>query len=137
MDDIRFEDDHLPILQIKTATEDCNEMQRVMRALETRQWDPSLCFYEAVKNQLEIVDGMVLKEELVVIPPKLREKALKIGHSGHLGSSKTKSVLKERVWWPKLSRTVDEWIRACRTCILNGKGHQPVPMQRTVLPTAP
>lgn len=137
VDDVQFDEDHLPILQVKMATERSVEINRVIAAIESGVWDQDLAIYKSVEDQLEVVNGLLMKTGLVVLPPELRDKAMRIAHSGHLGITKTKSILKERVWWPRINKTVEDWIMACRTCILNGRRHAPVPMMRTRLPETP
>lgn len=135
--DIHFESDHMPIVEVRMAAESCEEMRAVKGSVSTGKWNPGFPIYEAVKNQLEVVEDLLLKNGQVVIPKALRAKALSIAHSGHLGETKTKAALKERVWWPNLNRAVEDWVAGCRACILKGRKHPPAPMQRTKLPDAP
>lgn len=135
--DVYFNEDHLPILEVREATKNSREMTSLMEAIISGVWDESSLQYKPMAAELDVIDGVVTRGGLVVVPPELRAKALKIAHKGHLGMTKTKSVLKERVWWPKMNLSVEEWIKACRTCILNGRKHQPPPMLRTLLPEAP
>lgn len=137
LEDIQFTADHMPILEVKMATEGCDELKRVRRCLETKKWGQDLAIYATVADRLEVVDGLVLNNGLIVVPKALRAKALAIAHQGHLGMSKTKSILKERVWWPHMYRAVDDWVAACRACVLKGRNHPPPPMMRTILPEGP
>jgi RNase H-like domain found in reverse transcriptase/Integrase zinc binding domain/Integrase core domain len=134
--DVPFDEGHLPIAEVKREMERCDEMTKLVAAIRSNKWEGVERGYELARNELEILDGVVLKDGLVLIPPKLRAKALKIAHIGHLGIVRTKSVVNERIWWPKIGLAVEEWIKACRTCILNGRKHSPAPMQRTILPEA-
>lgn len=137
IDDIMFAEDHLPSLEIAMETAKCSEMQQVIASLESGVWTEDLRMYSAVKNELEVIAGVVVRDGLAVIPPKLRSKALQIAHKGHLGRDKTKSVLKDRVWFPKMDLAVEELIKSCNACIVNGQKHPPTPMKRTELPEAP
>lgn len=137
VEDVRFDSDHLPIEEVRMATEESEELQRVIKCIEAGKWTADLGIYSSVEEELATVDGLVLKSGLVVIPPKLRDKATGIAHSGHLGITKTKSVLKERVWWPRMNQSVEDWVKACVTCTLNGRQHVPTPMMRSKLPEAP
>jgi RNase H-like domain found in reverse transcriptase/Integrase zinc binding domain len=132
--DIHFDDDHMPIMEVAMATEQCPELKRVMRALETGNWDNDLTGYQTNRDVLGMTDGVLVQSGLVVVPISLRKKALRIAHKGHQCAEKTKSLLRERVWWPKMTKSVEEWVTTCYTCVLNGRKHKPVPMQRTPMP---
>jgi RNase H-like domain found in reverse transcriptase/Reverse transcriptase (RNA-dependent DNA polymerase)/Integrase zinc binding domain len=132
--DIIFEDDHMPIMQVRMETKRCAELQAVIRAMETRRWPENLQLYKAVKDELVVINGVMTKQGLIVPPVALRVKALKIAHKGHQGVTKTKSILKELLWWPRMHRAVEDWNAGCRTCILTGRPEEAIPMQRTMLP---
>lgn len=58
--------------------------------------------------------------EIVIVPKVKRKEILELAHdhrlSGHMGISKTVKKLKERFYWPKLSRDVIEYIKTCQNC---------------------
>lgn len=82
-------------------------------------------------------EGILTRLGLAVIPDTLRDKALTLAHKSHPGITKTKSILRQRVWWPMLGKSVEKWVESCRTCQLNGRKEPPTPMERTKLPEAP
>jgi RNase H-like domain found in reverse transcriptase/Reverse transcriptase (RNA-dependent DNA polymerase)/Integrase zinc binding domain len=133
-EDIVYAASHMPIQEVRMMTTTCQEMQRVIQAMESRQWPDDLQNYESIRDELEIINDVVVKLGVIVLPVGLRAKALNIAHEGHHGMSKTKSMLKEVVWWPKMNHDVDDWVAGCRECILTGRGERPAPMQRTKLP---
>jgi transposase InsO family protein len=135
--DIVFNDDHMPIQEVRLLTRTCPELQRVIQAIESQSWPKDLDIYESVRDELEVINDIVVRRGLVVPPLSLRAKALRIAHVGHQGMTKTKSVLKELVWWPRMNSAVEDWVAGCRACILTGRKHVPVPMQRTLLPEGP
>lgn len=88
-------------IQVKYETSRCAELSRVRTAMEAGRWDEEgMAPYGRAKEELEFVKGIMAKSALIVIPVSLRRKAVEIAHIGHPGITKTKSVLKERVWWP-------------------------------------
>lgn len=54
------------------------------------------------------------------VPPRLRNKLISWVHtspaSGYPGTLKTCELLKERYWWPLMSRKVNEVVSSCSTC---------------------
>ena len=73
----------------------------------------------------------------MVIPTTLRPKILALAHEGHPGMTAMKSILRERVWWPRMTAEVEEFVSKCEGCALTGRPEKPVPMQMTKLPDAP
>jgi hypothetical protein len=73
----------------------------------------------------------------IVIPKELRKKTLRLAHVGHPGMTATKSILRARVWWPKMNTEVEEWVINCMGCALTSNGERPAPMRATQLPTEP
>lgn len=137
VEEIDFEAGHLTKFEIQTATEKDEELQRVIVALETDNWEDAPKAYKAVRERLWWNEKVVLVEDLVAIPFKLKVKALALAHSGHPGMTKMKSLLSERVWWPQMMEDVKRWVENCKPCILTGKGEPPTPMERSELPEAP
>jgi len=56
----------------------------------------------------------------LVLPSKYRQFAIKGSHDemGHPGVDRTMSVLRDRCYWPKMSKDVDSWITKCERCIM-------------------
>lgn len=64
----------------------------------------------------------------------MRDRTLDIAHDGHLGASKLKTILRERVWWPGMASDAVKWVDTCRTCATNGRPEKPTPMKRVFAP---
>lgn len=134
---MQFGEDHLPILEVAYHTAVDETLKAVRVALETGEWAPALLSYKSVEDELYERNGVLSRGGLTVIPEALRRKALALAHKGHPGITKTKSILRERVWWPAMGKAVEQWVEACVTCTLNGRKEPPHPMERTKLPEAP
>ena len=63
-----------------------------------------------------MIDGLLIYDERVIIPRYMRLDTLKVIHEGHLGISKCRSRSKTTVWWPVLSKEIEEMVSACHTC---------------------
>ena len=57
-----------------------------------------------------------------MLPVALYNKALNIAHEGHLGITRTKTLLRSMVWFPNINSLVDSLISKCLPCELNSKG---------------
>lgn len=120
--------------EIAHATAQDELLQLVIVALETRNWNNVDASYLKIRDDLSVRDGIIVKTGCAVIPSSLQDKALRIAHEGHPSVAKMKSIIRQRVWWPGLSSTVQKWVESCETCATNGKPERPTPMQRVFVP---
>ena len=63
------------------------------------------------------VDGQTIYR--VVLPRSLRRLAFHQLHSnaGHMGRDRTLSLMRERFYWPHMTRDVEKWVQTCGPCI--------------------
>ena len=80
--------------------------------------------------------GLLLKGCQLVIPLSLRGEILDRIHSGHQGITKCRARARQAVWWPGMSREIEEIVRNCATCAKKNKPHAE-PMIPTSLPEYP
>ena len=67
--------------------------------------------YQRVYDELCVNDeGVVLRGHRLVLPESLRMKAIKIAHEGHQGVSKTKALVRTKIWFPGIDQMVEELI---------------------------
>ena len=71
------------------------------------------------------------------LPKALRRRAVKLAHEGHQVISKTKSLLRTKVWFLYIDSLVKEEISLCRECQLNDERIRPEPLQMTKIPERP
>ena len=98
-----------------------------------------LKLFEKVKDELTVNDesNVVLKNSQIVIPNPLRNRAVTLAHEGHQGLTKTKQLLREKVWFPKIDTWVKREIKKCIPCQANSPEKHPYPLQMSQLPPAP
>lgn len=77
--------------------------------------------------------GLLLKDNLFVLPDSLVEKAISISLVGYLGIDKCVSILKSRYFFDKMHAKVTSFIKRCRLCMSNApqKVTRPQPMMIT------
>ena len=98
-----------------------------------------LRLFYPVRDELIVSDdgNLILRGSKLVLPSTLRQKALTIAHEGHQGLIKTKKLLREKVWFPKIDELVKDLLHNCIACQANGPDSRPEPLQMTSLPPAP
>ncbi|CAB4042236.1 Transposon Ty3-I Gag-Pol poly, partial [Paramuricea clavata] len=72
------------------------------------------------------------------MPESLWKRTVELAHEGHQGIVRTKSRLREKVWWPKIDKQVEDYVRSCHPCqIVGGSKPKPEPIRSTKLPESP
>ena len=95
-------------------------------------------FYQ-FREELTVVDGLVLRGERVVVPESLRSQLVGGAHEGHQGMVRTKQRLRELFWWPGLDAAVETAVRECPVCAGCDKSVKTsnVPLTPVPFPTTP
>ncbi|XP_049271184.1 uncharacterized protein K02A2.6-like [Rhipicephalus sanguineus] len=133
---------HINDLRIATA-EDC-KLQQVAQCVQAtwptkKTLSPELRPYYDVREELSVVDGLLMRSERVVVPAKLTATFVQLAHESHPGIVKTKQRLREKYWWPGLDKQVESAIHSCATCQAADKSVKsyPTPLQPVALPDRP
>ena len=72
--------------------------------------------YFPVKDELSVTNGLLLRGNRLVIPQSLRSEMLQKLHTGHQGISKCRQRGLQSVWWPAISKDIEETISCCMVC---------------------
>ena len=78
-----------------------------------------------------------MKGSRIVLPQKMQRRALILAHEGHQGVVRTKARLREKVWWARMDKDVEAFVRECYPCQLVGARPKPEPIRSTPLPQGP
>lgn len=93
--------------------------------------------YRVIAQELSQVGNVLMRGDRIVVPKCLREKVLSLAHEGHPGVHMMKSHLRLSVWWPKIDKDVEMYVKKCRGCTLVSAPEAPEPMVRRDLPSGP
>lgn len=69
--------------------------------------------YSKVFSGLAVVDGVVVRGDRVVIPSYFVPRVIAAAHEGHLGIEKTIQNVRERCWFPLISKLCKEFVETC------------------------
>ena len=75
--------------------------------------------YWSTRGELTVVQNILLKGTRIGIPSSMRLEILDKIHEGHQGIAKCRERAKGSVWWPGLSREIQDLVQQCRTCALH------------------
>lgn len=72
--------------------------------------------YYNIRLELSILNGLVMKENRIVVPTMLRKEMKKLLHAGHLGIVKIKGRARETIYWPGITSHIEEMVKTCDVC---------------------
>ena len=114
---------------------DLNNLPRKFQDANTAE----LKAFRHIKEELTVntQENVILRGNRIIIPSVLRERAIAIAHEGHQGLVKTKQLLREKVWFPKIDQYVKHKIDTCIACQANSGNSRLDPLQMSPLPPEP
>ena len=81
----------------------------------------SLKEYWNYRDELSILDALVLKGTRIVIPKHCWNELLDRLHEGHFGIDRTRLQARNSVFWPSINKDVETLIKTCETCQENSR----------------
>ena len=90
--------------------------------------------YFTYREELTIVDGLLVKSNRIVIPTDMRHDCLETLHAPHLGLQKTLLRARTSVFWPGMTANIKTQISNCSACC-KFQTKQPAETLRNELPT--
>ena len=79
--------------------------------------------YWQYRGEITLLHNLLMKDSRVIIPSALRLEVLDKIHTGHQGIQKCRKRAKDGVWWPGLSKQLEDLVRECTTCGKARKNH--------------
>ncbi|KAF7687611.1 hypothetical protein HF521_014839, partial [Silurus meridionalis] len=73
----------------------------------------------------------------IVMPKTLQQRALELAHEGHQGLVKTKQLLREKVWFPRINKQAEHLLLDCIPCQASSTQIKHSPLQMSELPEGP
>ena len=92
--------------------------------------------YWTDRAHLTVVQNVLLKDTRIVIPSSMRLEVLDKIHDAHMGINKCHERAKQAVWWPGLSKQIQDMVENCQTC-LKHKVNRPEPLCPIPFPERP
>ena len=125
--------------EVEAATNQDKTLIGVRAAIKLNQWHYEIVKpFKAIKDELTVTsNGVVLRGSRIVMPKPLQQRAIDIAHETHLGITKTKALIREKIWFPNIDKMVKETIDNCITCQAVGKLPPQEPISGTTMPKGP
>ncbi|XP_062603618.1 uncharacterized protein K02A2.6-like [Saccostrea cucullata] len=99
--------------------------------------DSELTPYWNFRDEISIVDGLLLKGDRIITPEQLRPQMLKILHSSHLGQEKCIQRAKSTLFGPGIIMQLKDMIEQCNICNRYRNAQQKEPMIPHDIPNRP
>ncbi len=123
--------------QIREETAKDKELQVVIEHLQNG-WPRGSCpKYYHIRSELSVANGLLLRNNRIVIPHSLRLEILQKLHEGHLGIEKCKRRSRDTVYWHGINKDIENMIGKCETCKKHQSKQAREPMMIPDLPTEP
>lgn len=90
-----------------------------------------------VRNEIFDLNGILMKGEQMIIPKLWIKDTLSKLHLGHFGVEKTKNRARQCIYWPGMSKDIEDLILSCEICLANRCNNQKEPMLRHQIPSRP
>ena len=115
------------IAEIQNAADSDKTLQSLRAAIRLNRWDCVVVKpFKSVRDELTIgAHNLILRGTRIVIPKSLLKKAVDLAHATHQGLAKTKSHLREKVWFPDIDKMAKENIDHCLPCQATGRPNPP------------
>ena len=76
----------------------------------------SLREFWTYRDELSILDGLVLKGTRIIVPKVCHEEVLAKLHEGHFGTERTKLKARDSVYWPLMYKDIEAMVKTCEKC---------------------
>ena len=129
--------------EIRTATENDPILQEVIN-LTRYGWPdreqsirPEVRDYFASRYNYSACDDLLFYNDRIVMPEVMRAETIQSLHSGHLGLNKCRERAKSTVWWPGISKDLEQAVRSCAFCNKHRSAQRKEPLMATPMPERP
>lgn len=85
---------------------------------------------------ISVSQGLLLKDQRLIIPKSFRKEMLLRLHEGHQGINRCRARARDSVWWPTLNGELEQLILGCAECA-STRVQRSEPMISTLTPSRP
>jgi len=128
---------------IRSTTKSDSQMQLLTKAIldgwsnERSQCPSRLLEFWNFRDELTVVDDIILKGSKILIPKELRPLMLDKIHEGHFGVEKCTQRAREVLFWPNMSSDIKSMVLKCPICLEHRCANQKEPLQPSTVPDRP
>ena len=129
----------MTIEDIELATASDKQLQSLISWLSSGQdrLPAELSEFKHVSYELNMYNGLVLRNQAIIVPQSLRARVIDLAHSSHQGISKTKALIRSRLWFPGIDAEVERKVKYCVPCQAVSATQTYEPLKPNAMPEGP
>ena len=131
--------------EVRAATAKDKALQTLIELCSTGHWhevnkydvdQAALRQFQNVRDELTVNrhGNLLLRSTRIVMPTSLQARTVQLAHEGHQSTSKTKALIRSKVWFPGLDTAVYNAVRRCIPCQANTTRQYTEPLNMSNLP---
>ena len=139
---------HLPVSDtrlVEFRTETANDPELVLlRDMVISGWPtnkqlvpPQLLPYFPMRDDLVYCDGLLFRDNRIVVPNKMRKQMVNKIHESHQGIVKSKQRARTILFWPGMNGDIEDAVSSCVACQENRNSQPAEPMLPHEIPDRP
>jgi hypothetical protein len=97
----------------------------------------SLRPYWTFRDEISVIDGLMYKENKIVVPKSLQKEMLDKIHESHLGIVKCKSRARDVLFWIGMAQDIEDRVKSCEICAKHQNVNAKEPMIMPEIPDRP
>jgi hypothetical protein len=98
---------------------------------------PELIPYFDIREQLYEEGDLLFYANRLIIPYEMRAETLKKLHEGHQGMEKSKCAARERIFWPGITKAIEQYVSNCSVCQQYRRRQPKEPITQMEIPNGP
>lgn len=84
--------------------------------------------YYQMRNEVTEGDGLMFRNNRILIPSKMRQTILNSIHTGHLGINKSIEKARRAIYWPHMNEQIEKLVRSCEICQKHANTQEKLPL---------
>lgn len=92
------------------------ELTNIRNCKKGTKLSESLKFYEPLKEEININNGLLLLNGKVIMPKALQTDVLSWAHCGHNEVTTMKKLIRAGIWWKGLEEDIEKFYKSCKAC---------------------
>ena len=100
-----------------------DELLVALKSQINKGWPDNRCYcpvflreFWSNRDELSILDGLVLKGTRIIVPKSCQDELLAKLHEGHFGVERTRLCTRDSVYWPHINRDIEDLVKSCEKC---------------------
>lgn len=129
--------------QLRRASSEDPDIQTIIRfivdgwPLTIGELPERMRIYWKYKNEFYTQNGLVYRNNRILVPVSLRSNILERLHTSHSGLEATMKLARDTVFWPGINDQIRQRIQSCYSCLKFAPNQQREPMQTHQIPCYP